>query len=362
MGVSHFLEHMMFKGTPTRSADDVNRHFDEIGASFNAFTSGEMTAFHAQTLPEHQPRVLEILADILRPSLRQEDFDTEKGVILEEIAMYKDQPFWVLYEHSLEQYYGAHPLGHRVLGTEETIRDLTRDQMKTYFDQRYSADNTVLSLAGRVDFRAVVAQAQKICGHWARTGAARDAAGPKTNAQEFTLRDEKVSRGYILTLCPAPAMSDERRYAAMMLAQVLGASDNSRLHWALVEPGTADEAQAGYEPHDGCGIFYMYASCDPARIDTVRAGLEQEALGLVESLTDGDLERLRNKIATGITLAGERPNGRMHRLGKLWLQLGGYLSLEDELAMINRVSLNDLRNVAAAYPLKPRTVGIMLPK
>jgi len=110
MGVSHFLEHMMFKGTERRTPDDVNREFDEIGARYNAFTSAEMTAFHAQVLPEALPQATDILADILRPALRESDFTDEKGVILEEIAMYKDEPFWTLYEELTARRYGAHPL------------------------------------------------------------------------------------------------------------------------------------------------------------------------------------------------------------------------------------------------------------
>lgn len=361
MGVSHFLEHMMFKGTEKRSADDVNRDFDEIGARYNAFTTTELTAFHAQTLPEHLPRALDILADILRPALRQDDFDTEKNVILEEIAMYKDQPFWVLYERAMEEFFGGHPLGFRVLGTEETISALARDQMKAYFDFRYSADNTVLALAGRLDFARLVEQASALCGGWARTGASRDTRPPACRDAEFTVRDEKVTRGYLLMASPGPAMQDERRYAAMMLALVLGAPDNSRLHWALVEPGIAEDAQAGYEPQDGCGMFYVFASGEPARLDDIQRVIDRESAALVPSLTEDDLERLRNRLATSVTLAGERPGGRMHRLGRLWPYLGRYLSLEQELEAINCVSLDDLRAVASAFPFRPRTVGRLLP-
>lgn len=362
MGVSHFLEHMMFKGTDKRTADDVNREFDEIGASYNAFTSNEITAFHASTLPEHLPRALDILADILRPAIRESDFDTEKRVILEEIAMYKDQPFWVLYERAMEEFFGPHGLGFRVLGTEESIKSLQRDQMKSYFDHRYSADNTVLALAGRIDFKAIVDQASALCGGWQRTGASRDATPPRCLDREFTIHDEKVTRGYLLMVSPGPAMRDERRYAAMMLAQVLGAADNSRLHWSLVEPGIAEDAQSSYDAHDGIGSTFIFASGDPDRIDEIAATIDREIAGLVPSLTEDDLERLRNRLATAVTLAGERPGGRMHRLGKIWPYLGEYLTLEQELDSINKVTLADLRAVAQAFPFRPRTIGKMLPK
>ncbi len=361
MGVSHFLEHMMFKGTARRSAEDVNREFDELGASHNAFTTTEMTAFYAGVLPEFLPRAVDILADILRPALRQEDFDTEKGVILEEIAMCKDNPFWVLYEKSMEAYYGRHPLGFRVLGTEETITALARDQMREYFEHRYSADNTVVALAGRVDFDAVVAQIDALCGGWRRTGAVRAPGQPAPREHSFTVKDEKVTRAYLLAVSPGPAAQDERRYAAMMLAKVLGDPGNSRLHWALIEPGLAEEAQAVYDGHDGCGDFYVYASGDPERAGDIWAGVEREIDRLVGSLTEDDLERLRNKSATGVTLAGERPAGRMQRLGRQWVYHGEHRTLEEELARINAVTLDDLRAVAAAFPFRPRTVGRLLP-
>ena len=361
MGVSHFLEHMMFKGTARRSADDVNREFDEIGANYNAYTSSEITCFYASMLPEFFARGVDILGDILRPALRQADFDTEKGVILEEIAMYKDNPFWVLYEKAMEEYYAGHTLSHRVLGTDDTIKALQRDQMQTYFDNRYSADNTVVALAGKVDFKQAVDQVASLCGHWRSTGAARDSKLPRTHGREFTLRDAKVNRAYLLLVTPGPSSTDPRRYAAGMLAQVLGAGDNSRLHWALVETGLAEDAVAASDPRDGCGDMYVYASCDPERADEVWSIVEREIKNLPGSLTQDDLDRLRNKVATGVTLAGERPGGRMQRLGRMWTYERTHRTLEQELAEINAVTLDDLRAVYAAYPFSPRTVGRMLP-
>ena len=327
MGVSHFLEHMMFKGTERRSADDVNREFDEIGANYNAYTASELTCFHATVLPAHIDTAVDILGDILRPSLRQDDFDTEKSVILEEIAMYKDHPFWVLYERAMEEYYGAHPLGHRVLGTDDTINDLTRDQMQTYFDDRYSSDNTVVALAGRLDFDASVKQIEALCGHWTSTGADRSSDRPAAHEREFTLHDERVNRAYLLQISPAPSIQDDSRYAAMMLARVLGDPGNSRLHWSLIETGIAEECQAAYDPRDGTGDIYIYASGEPDRADEIWSKVNAEIDGLVDSLTENDLELLRNRLATGVTLAGERPGGRMQRLGRLWTYLGSYTSL-----------------------------------
>lgn len=362
MGVSHFLEHMMFKGTDDLSAEDLNRAFDEIGARNNAFTSNEMTCFYAHVLPERLPRGLDLLGRMMRPALKQTDFDTEKGVILEEIAMYKDNPFFVLYEAAVEQHFGEHPLSHRVLGTTQSITALSSLQMRSYFASRYAADSTVLALAGKLDFDAVCEMAEALCGYWPPTGFSRDNAPPRIVGGEITLRKESVNRGYLLALCEAPSISDERRYAAALLAMVLGAPDNSRLHWALIESGLAEQAQASFDPHDGFGEFFVFATGDPGRLDEIWEIILREMRGLIDSLTPDDLERLRNKMVTGATVGGEKPQDRMHRLGRLWTYLGKYSSLEDELERIGAVTLDDLRGVCEAFPLEPRTIGRLLPE
>src|SRR5438270_5848230 len=147
-GVTHFLEHMVFKGTPRRSALDVNRDFDNIGADYNAFTSEENTVFYAAILPEYLPQAVDILADILRPSLRDDDFDMEKNVIIEEIGMYEDQPMWSAYDHAKQVYFADHRLGNSILGTDESIAALKRDEMHEYFARRYVANNITVAAAG----------------------------------------------------------------------------------------------------------------------------------------------------------------------------------------------------------------------
>src|SRR6478736_3142742 len=165
-GVSHYLEHMMFKGTPRRTALDVNLDFDRIGASYNAYTSEENTVYYAAVLPEYLPRAVDILADILRPSLRLEDFTTEKEVILEEIGMYEDQPGWAAGDHARRIYYATHPLGNSVLGTKESITALQRDQMHAYFSRRYGAANLIVAAAGNYDWTELVKLVTAACEKW----------------------------------------------------------------------------------------------------------------------------------------------------------------------------------------------------
>src|SRR3954468_23305807 len=148
-GVSHFLEHMMFKGSSKYTWEDVNRIFDEMGARYNAFTSQEMTAYYANVLPEFTERTVEHLAHLLRPALRDSDFTTEKKVILEEIAMYLDDPGHRLYERVMEAHFAGHPLSLSVLGSADSITRLERDAMAEYFQKRYGPGNMVLAVTGQ---------------------------------------------------------------------------------------------------------------------------------------------------------------------------------------------------------------------
>lgn len=361
MGVSHFLEHMMFKGTARLTAEDINRGFDDMGARNNAYTSSEVTCFYAHVLPEKLDHAVGLLAEMLRPALRQDDFDTEKKVILEEIAMYKDNPFWVLYEEAVQRHYAAHGMGHRVLGTAESVGAMQRDEMAAYFESRYAADNTVLSVAGRVDFDAVCARAEGLCGSWRPQRPARDTSRPPVGAGGFEVRDEKVSRAYLIGLAPAPSSQDDRRYAAALAASVLGASDNSRLHWTLIETGLAEEAQAAYDPHDGTGDYFVYASGEPDRADEIWKAVLNECENLAASVVDDDLARLKTKLETSVTLSGERPADRMQRLGRVWTTLGVYAPLEDELERIRAVRVQDVREVLEEFAVRPVTWGRLLP-
>ena len=356
MGVSHFLEHMMFKGTSRRSADDVNREFDEIGANYNAFTSHEQTVYYAHVLPEFLPRAVDLLGDILRPALRESDFDMEKNVILEEIGMYDDRPTWRLQDTLIEQYFADHPLGFRVLGTKQTVSDLTAAQMREYFDRRYASDNVVVSAVGKFDFDTLIAEVEKIAGSWKPSGATRNYNAPSIAAREHTMHDPNVTRHYIGLLCPGPSAQDDSRYAAKVLSDVLGDSEGSRIYWALVEPGLADEADFSFMPQDRLGCYLGYASCDPDRAKQVEELLISTIDSAIDNLTDDEVERAKNKLATSATLQGESPRGRMTSIGSTWSYLGEHLPLEEELARVMAVTPEDIRRLFADGKFSPKTV------
>jgi len=353
MGVSHFLEHMMFKGTEQLSAEGVDLAFDSLGAEHNAFTSSEMTAFWGAGLPEVLGDIQGILADILRPALRQQDFDAEKKVILEEIAMYDDQPFWVLYENAMEEYYGKSSLGHRVLGTPETIQNMQRDALANYFVERYSADNTIVSIAGALDFEREVERIEQLCGQWKRTDTSRVYDEINRNKGTFTKNIEQLNQQYILLMMPSASFQDEHRHATAALASILGGGDGSRLHWAIVDSGLAETASASADPSDRFGEQYALAVCDPQNAEEVIDHIRNEMKTLVSSLTQEDLTKVIAKAGTAAAVSSERPAGRMQRLGSTMTTSGTYCSVEEELQTIEQLTLKDLQNAAERFPWEP---------
>jgi predicted Zn-dependent peptidase len=261
-GVSHFLEHMVFKGTPTRSALEVNLAFDSMGANYNAFTSEENTVFYGEVLPEFQADLLDLLGDILRPSLRQDDFDTEKQVILDEIALYEDQPHFRLYDNMMSHHFKGHPLGNSILGTPQSITDLQRDQMLEYFNRRYSATNVACCAVGNVDFDALVAKVGEMCGQWEAYDVDRDTRSYDGSRDRTIIADEKLTRQNIGLMNPAPSAQDAERFATQLLSSVIGDSTGSRLYYALVDTAIADDADMHYSAMDHAGGLLTFVSCE----------------------------------------------------------------------------------------------------
>src|SRR3954470_17858197 len=349
-GVSHFLEHMMFKGSQKYRWEDVNRIFDEIGARYNAFTSQEMTAYYANVLPEFTERAIEHLAHLLRPAIRNEDFGTEKKVILEEIAMYLDDPGHRLYERLMEAHFGHHPLSMSILGPAESIQNLKRDQMADYFRQRYGPGNMVLSVTGRLDFDEIVRLAERYMGDWPHVDVARDQPPPLYKPQRLGMTDPKLNRQYLMGMTPGPSAQDDRRFAARVLSDVIGDSDGSRFYWALVDNAIAEEADFGFYPHDGCGSFYLALTTAPERSDQALSIAMAELEKVKKDLNDDEVERAKNKIASGLVLSGEVPLGRMRSIGGQWIYNKEYRSLEKDMATLMAVNTDSLRRLMEQFP------------
>jgi predicted Zn-dependent peptidase len=361
-GVSHFLEHMMFKGSQKYSWEDVNRIFDEIGANYNAYTSQENTAYYANVLPEFAERAIEHLSHLLRPAIRTGDFDTEKKVILEEIAMYLDDPGHRVYESLMATHFGKHPLSMSVLGSAESIKRLKRDEMAAYFARRYGPGNTALAATGKVDFAKVVELAEKYCGSWKPAAAPRKQAKPNYQRHKKVLTDGKLNRQYTMGMTPGPSAQDERRFAARVLSDVVGDADGSRFYWALVDDAIAEDADFGFYPHDGCGSFYISLVSDPKRAGQALEIARKELKRVRGDLSEAEVERAKNKLSSAIVLDGEVPLGRMRSIASNWIYNREYRSLEKDLATLESVTAESMRNLMEDFPFEPMTIVSLGPK
>ena len=355
-GVSHFLEHMAFKGTATRSGDELNRQLDEIGSHANAYTSEEQTVYFASFLPEYQDRALELLSDMMRPALRDDDFDTEKKVIIEEIYKYEDQPPFGAAEKCMAAHFDGHPLGRNILGTVESVGGLSPQSMRQYFRQRYSPSNMLLVAAGRLDYDHLVDTAIKRCGDWENFSTERMTA-PGPPSKGFNLvHKPSASQQYVVQIAPGPAAEDDVRYAARLLATVLGDDSGSRLYWDLIETGRAECASIGTYEFEGAGIFMTYLCCSPAdatenlqRIYRVLRDAEQHGI------TENELSLAKSKTCANIVLASERPSNRLFSVGGRWVQRAEYRTTKQTVDTYQAVTLSDVEAVLEKYALTRNT-------
>lgn len=359
-GVSHFLEHMAFKGDEKFSADDINRIFDEIGAKYNASTSEEVTMYYAAVLPEYLERSLELLSSLMQPSLRREDFDMEKNVILEEISMYEDQPSFTCYDNLMATHFAGHPLGQSILGTNASISELTAEQMQEYHRSHYHTGNITLAIAGNCQFDQAVSLAEKYCGRIPQ--GSRTRVLPKLNASTSTklvVRDNSVQE-HVMQMGAGPDCGDPLRFAAELLSVVVGDDSGSRLFWELVDPGHAESADVSYSEYEGTGAWMTYLSCAPEQVAENLQRFQAVFDDInAHGISADELEQARNKVASRVVLRGERPMGRLSSLGGNWMYRGEYRSISDDLKSVRSVTLDEIRSVLQQYPLSmTTTVGV----
>lgn len=357
-GVSHFLEHMLFKGTPNRSALDVNLHFDRIGAKSNAYTEYETTVYYTAVLPEYLPTSVDILADILRPSLRPEDFDTEKQVILEEIGMYADMPPFDASDKARKIYFADHPLGNSILGSTESITALTRDQMQTYFDRRYAAGNLVVAAAGAFDWPAFVELVTQKCGHWLPGESPRTrltTAKPTTGSHVIV--KEGVSQEHVMVMAPGPAVEDLSRYAADVLSTVIGDDTGSRFYWELTHPGTVEASGYGIDTNQANGTLGGYFSSDPENAKANLATVQKILRDVQKNgVTADEVAVAKSKIASRLVRRSERPMGRMGAIASAWINNREFDDTDTELNRYEAVTPAGIRDLLVRFPIDAPTV------
>lgn len=361
-GISHFLEHMAFKGSEGRTADDVNREFDEIGASYNAMTSYDSTVYYASVLPEYAEKAFELLAALVQPAIRPQDFEVEKQVILEEIRMYLDQPPYGVDEICRSRFFNTHPLGHSVLGTIESISGLTPERMRTYYQQRYSAKNIIIGGTGCVDFEKLVALAERYCGNISSDENERVQIRPDPSFGTRWHHKPSATQQYVIQIAEAPPGTARERFAARLLTAIVGESSASRLYWEFIDSGRADSISLNYEGYEDAGVFVTFLSCDPEmlheNLDRLRRLYDQVE---TDGVTPEELNRVKNKFASAIVLAAERPLSRLFAIGSERLTTGEYRSVEDDLKIVDSITLDDVNLVAKKYPFNCCATDIIGP-
>jgi len=349
-GVSHFLEHMMFKGTKTRSAMDINFQLGNLGAQANAFTSEENTVYYAGVLPEHFSAMQELLTDMLRPALDPDDFATEKKVILEEIALYQDRPHFYLFEKAFKDYFGDHPAGNSVLGSHASVSALTREQMKLYFDRRYSPSNMVLAATGNFSWDRFVADAESLCGHWENYAVGRATSRYHGKVVQECYTRKNLSHAHAILIAPGAAAQDFERYSLSLLSTVLGDSSGSRMYWSLIHKGLADSASVDSDERDGAGCFLAYVSSTPEQLDQV-IGIARGILSTPLDFSEDDLERAKAKVISRIVLDGELPMGRLMALGLEWNYRRENTPLSEVISRVKAVQKRDIERTLEKFPL-----------
>lgn len=375
-GASHFLEHVLFKGTDDRSALQISIELDEVGAEVNAFTAKEYTCFHARVLDVDLPLVVDVLGDMLTASLvADDDVEAEREVILDEIAMHDDDPDDVVHNLFAAQAWGDTPYGRPIAGTEESITDLTPEQVRAFWRAHYTPDGLVVSAAGNVDHDHVVAL---VAAAFSRHGFLQGERDPRPApladvarrpvAQTVTPGEVRLERGFeqanVVLGMRGLARADERRFAMGILSTGLGGGTSSRLFQEVRERrGLAYSVYAFTTQHVGAGLVGVGVGCLPSRLDAtldvVRAELAQVAAA---GLDADEVRRGAGQLRAGLVLGLEDTASRMHRLGKAELLGEPHLEVDEVLRRITAVTVDDVAALAADVLVGDEVLAVVGPR
>lgn len=350
-GVSHFLEHMCFKGTPRRTWEQVNIEFDEIGGDYNAYTSKDRTMYYAWVRTCDLERQLDLLADMMRPTLPAEEFDVEKNVVLEEIAMAGDELTSHVYDFLFERMCADSPLAWPVLGYEKTIKGMTREQMQDYFDRRYAPENLILVVAGNVEPNAVFELAQRYCGSWTPRPVPVCREAPTFSLGTAHQVVDRFHQQAIVLAYPSVSASHPLNETSEALAAILG-GPNSRFYWNIMQKGLSTRAGVIREEYGDFGMLIMYALCEPANCEIVLDAMQQQARDLTASGTEPkELQRVKNLRRTGLAVESEAP---FYRLGQIVDDVdyrGRPRTTEERFADVEAISNDTIRAYLDACPI-----------
>jgi predicted Zn-dependent peptidase len=363
-GVTHFIEHMLFKGSESLSCQEIAERIDLLGGNVDAYTSREKTSYIAKVRDAQFVDAIELLAEmILRPAFSADDIAMEREVVLEELSMVQDTPDDLVHEVFGQALYGGHPLGRSILGTPETVRGFTRDNVSDFFLERYRADRLLISAAGNVRAEQVIAQAERLFGALPRATGALPVESPLPLPSSQLLDRDTLEQVQLLIGVPTFPVTDARRMVLEVLSSYLGGSVSSRLFQNVRERlGLAYAVNSFHTSYSDSGYLAVYAATGADRfaqlVDVLRAELEAVAAG---DFQPGDVERVKSMLETEIVLGMESSSSRMSLLAKQLIYFGRVLPIAEILAEVERVSYGDVVTLAGALltgtPLAACAVG-----
>ncbi|WP_124727532.1 M16 family metallopeptidase [Staphylospora marina] len=346
-GISHFIEHMMFKGTKTRTARQLAEAFDEIGGHVNAFTSKEITCYYAKVLDQHFSTSLSILADMFFDSVfAEEEIRKEKKVIIEEIRMVEDTPDDLVHDLLAEASAGDHALGRPVLGSVETVESFTREDILRYLEQHYVPENVVIAVAGNLpdDF---LEEIERIFSRH-QGGPKPERGAPPRFHPGIKIRRKPTEQSHICLGMPGLPVGDSRIYTLVLLNNVLGGNMSSRLFQEVREErGLAYSVYSYHSAHKDAGLFAVYAGTKHGQEDEVVECVREILADIcVKGLTPRELSKAKEQLKSSLMLGLESSNNRMSRLGRNELLLGRHLTLDEIVESVDRITLDEVNELA----------------
>lgn len=360
-GISHFVEHMMFKGTDKYSAKDIAELFDGIGGNVNAFTAKEYTCYYFKVLDTHLPLAVDVLSEmILHARLDEEDLEKEKKVIFEEIAMYEDTPDDLVHDLIAQAAYGDHSLAYPILGTEEKLERMTREHLQEYIEQHYHVDNIVISAAGHVD-HTIVELLEAHFGKFTRQGSQKESPQPVFRGDTI-FHPKQTEQHHICLALPGCSLHDERQMPMLILNNVIGGSMSSRLFQEIRENrGLAYSVYSYHTAHADSGMFTIYAGTAPEQTQQVL----ELTINIMQDIkqngiTDSELHKSKEQIKGNLIIGLESTSSRMNRQGKNELMMRRHETIDEMIAKIDRVTHEMIEETIAmmfAHPFALAMVG-----
>ena len=360
-GSSHFLEHLLFKGTDDRSASAIAESVDEVGGDFNAFTTKEYTSFYIRLLAEHVDLGLDILSDIMwRPALRAVDLDAERQVILDEILMHADEPADEAAEQSSATLFPEHPLGREVLGTESSVAAMSADRIREFVDEHYLPGNMVVAVAGDLDHDRVVAGLAERAGGRGG-GATPPRTAPDDRVSPLAVTRRATEQSHVVLAARSVDRNHPSRYALAVLNHVLGGGLSSRLFQEIRERrGLAYSVWSERVAYDDAGFLSVGLGTGPEHVEEVLDIVTSELASLgADGVTERELAIAKGNLRAETLLACEDSGARMSRIGAGMLLHGEVLTVDEVLARVEALTLDDVHAAARSLVAAPRTLSVV---